>query len=126
MDDRDPVGDNQLCVAVNGSTGYGALVWGVTEDSSREGGAFDSVWVSDNPGPPDSDPRVVADPGVPSFHGPASALPVAQVRAAVEEFRRAGTGDRPEGVRWVPGQVNGQRLDREPVTGIVENADPFA
>ncbi|MET7749740.1 Imm1 family immunity protein [Micromonospora sp. NPDC005367] len=38
-----------------------------------------------------------------------SVLPLAQVRAAVEEFCRTGTGDRPECIRWVRGEINGER-----------------
>jgi hypothetical protein len=126
LSDERPVGDNYLRVAVNRSTGYGGLVWGFTEESPRRGGVYDSVWVSDNPRPPEFDPRVVSDPGLPLFHDPHSTLPVPRVRAAVEEFCRTGTGDRPECVHWVPGHVNGRRLDRDPVVELVDNVDPFA
>lgn len=78
----------------------------------------DYVWVSDNPAPPDFDPRVVSDPCVPYFYHPRSTLPAAQIRAAVEEFCRTGTGERPERVHWVRGEANGNRLDEEPNVGI--------
>ncbi|MDX2940458.1 MULTISPECIES: Imm1 family immunity protein [Streptomyces] len=125
-DDSRPVADNYLRVAVNRSTGYGGLVWGVTEDSPRRGGIHNSVWVSDNPLPPAFDPRVVSDPGYPLFHDPCSTLPVPRVRAAVEEFCRTDTGDRPRCVQWVPGHLNGERLDKAPMVDLVENSDPFA
>jgi hypothetical protein len=69
--------------------------------------------VSDNPRPPDFDPRVVADPGYPLFHDPSSTLPLDQVRAALEEFCYSGVGDRPVSVQWIKGDINGRREDRE-------------
>nr|WP_121175647.1 Imm1 family immunity protein [Streptomyces sp. 1114.5] len=56
------------------------------------------------------DPRAVSDPGEPRFHDPRSCLPVPEVRAALEEFCRMGTGNRPECIRWVCGYMNGYRL----------------
>ena len=103
--------DNLLRVAASGSTGYGGLIWSVSRKHPVKGGIFDHVWVSDNPAPPDFDPRVVSDPGAPRFHDPRSVLPLAQVREAVEEFCRTGTGMRPESVRWVRGQLSGERLE---------------
>ena len=94
-----------LLVAVNMETGYGALMWYQSGDSQ--------VWVSDNPEPPNVDPRVVSDPGYPLFHDPASTLPVKQFREAVEEFCYSGTGDRPACIRWVRSDVCGRREDRE-------------
>lgn len=104
--------DNFLYVAVNSSTGYGGLTWLVTRERARksEYRTADHVWVSDNPAPPDFDPRVVADPGGPVFYDPRSALPASQIRAALEEFCRTGTGDRPECVSWVLGETTGGRL----------------
>lgn len=124
--DDNRVADNFLRLAVNRATGHGALIWFVTQDSPRRGGVYDRVWVSNNPNPPAVDPRVVSDPGHPLFHDPSSALPLARVRAAVEEFCRVGTGDRPECVDWVPGHMNGQRVDRPPVVETVISQDPFA
>ncbi|MER7441500.1 Imm1 family immunity protein [Micromonospora avicenniae] len=123
--DENQVADNFLRVAVNRSTGYGGIVWGVTESSPRTGGIYDSVWISNNPEPPNFDPRVVSDPGVPLFHDPCSTLPISQVRAAVEEFCRTGTGDRPECIGWVPGHASGRRLDKESVVELVQNDNPF-
>ncbi|MFE2568150.1 Imm1 family immunity protein [Streptomyces mirabilis] len=85
------------------------------------GEVYESVWISDNPQPPCFDPRVVSDPGYPLFHDPASALPLERVRAALEEFCRAGTGERPECISWAPGDANGQRLDRAPMVEQVED-----
>lgn len=118
--------DNFLRVSINKSTGYGALIWGVTESNPNKGSIFDSVWVSDNHEPPGFDPRVVSDPGYPLFHDRCSTLPIPLVRAAVEEFCRSGTGHRPECVDWTPGELNGQRLDRESIVDVVEDDDPFA
>lgn len=101
--------ENYLRIAINASTGYGGLIWCVAESDPRKGGIYDYVWVSDNPDPPDFDPRVVSDPGYPLFHDPRSTLPVAQVRAVIEEFCRVGTGDRPECIHWTRGQLNGWR-----------------
>jgi len=94
-----------LVIAVNKETGYGALMW-------DWGPGDDQVWVSDNPEPPDFDPRVVADPGYPLFHDPASTLPIQKFREVLEEFCFAGTGERPTGVRWVRSDPCGRREDR--------------
>lgn len=106
-------GDNYLRLAINRETGFGGLVWFVTRSSSRKGGIFDHVWVSDNPEPPDFDPKVVTDPWVPVYLDRRSALPIPRIRAAVDEFCRVGTGDRPESIEWVHGWMNGTRLDAE-------------
>jgi hypothetical protein len=102
--------NNFLQIAVNVSTGYGGLIWFVTEDYPEKGGIYESVWVSDNPSPPSFDPRVVSDPGEPAFHDPRSAIPIPLVRQAVEEFCRAGTGRRPESIGWVRSYVSGYRI----------------
>ncbi|GAB1693486.1 Imm1 family immunity protein [Krasilnikovia sp. M28-CT-15] len=105
---------NELAVAVNPSTGYGALIWHVSKKFARKGGIYDHIWVSNNPKPPNLDPRVVSDPWNPTFHDPRSALPVPQVRAALEEFCRTGTGDRPQSIGWVRGWMDGHRIDESP------------
>ncbi|MFJ5123151.1 Imm1 family immunity protein [Kitasatospora sp. NPDC088548] len=102
--------NNFLHVAVNSLTGFGALIWFVSDDHPVRGGVFDHVWVSDNLNPPSFDPRVVSDPGEPRFHDPRSCLPISEVRAALEEFCRTGTGNRPECIYWVRGYMNGYRL----------------
>lgn len=121
--DENRVADNHLRLAVNRRTGYGSLVWFVNDRSVKKGGIYDSVWVSDNPEPPDFDPRVVSDPGYPLFHDPASTLSVDRVRAAVEEFCRQGTGERPECISWVPGEMNGQRYDRPSIEDFAEDPE---
>ncbi|WP_078661706.1 Imm1 family immunity protein [Streptomyces sp. NRRL B-24484] len=113
--------DNCLAVSVNVSTGYGGLVWFFNNE--KKGGVYGRTWVSDNPEPPDFDPQVVSDPGYPLFHDPASTLPIDQVRRAVEEYVRVGTGDRPKSVGWIGGAMSGQRDDREPVIGTVEEPE---
>ena len=114
--------DNFLRVAVNEETGYGGLAWGVTDRHPIPSG----VWISDNPNPPEFDPRVISDPGCPVFYEPQSTLPLGLVRAALEEFCYLGTGARPVCVRWVRGNVNGRRLDSELKVEIVDDIDPWA
>jgi hypothetical protein len=46
----------------------------------------------------------LSDPGFSRYHDPRSTLPIAHIRAAVEEFCRTGTGARPECVHWVHGE----------------------
>lgn len=96
--------DKFLRVAVNRTTGYGGLLWFAGDDTQ--------AWVSDNPNPPEFDPRVVADPWYPFFHDPGSTLPLDQFRAAVEEYCYSGTGERPSSVQWVRGDLIGRRADR--------------
>jgi Immunity protein Imm1 len=105
---------------VNTETGYGGLTWFVTQDRAVAAGdeIADHVWVTDNPSPPGFDPRVVSELHYPVFYHPNSTIPAAQVQAALEEFCRTSTGDRPECVRWVHGTVSGERLDAEPNRGI--------
>ncbi|MEE1811801.1 Imm1 family immunity protein [Streptomyces sp. BE133] len=103
--------DNFLRVAINSATGFGALIWFVSEDHPVKFEPFDHVWVSNNPNPPDFDPRVVSDPGEPRFHDRKSAVPIPEVRAALEEYCRVGTGSRPECIPWVRGHMSGRRLD---------------
>ncbi|GAA2436084.1 hypothetical protein GCM10010191_58600 [Actinomadura vinacea] len=105
--------DSYLHVAVNPETGYGALKWMVTEDSTVfiDSHIADQVWLSDSPRPPITDPNVFADPGYPRYHHPRSTLPINRIRAAVEEFCRAATGHRPTCIDWTPGKLDGERLD---------------
>jgi hypothetical protein len=114
--------DNFLRVAVNGETGYGGLTWGVTDKHPMASG----VWVSNNPNPPEFDPRVISDPGCPLFYEPRSTLPLSLVRAAVEEFCYTGTGTRPLCIGWVRSNVNGRRLDSKLKVEIIEDIDPWA
>ncbi|GAA1441212.1 Imm1 family immunity protein [Nocardiopsis tropica] len=121
--DVELVGGSRLRLAVNPDRSYGALVWCVDDKFPRKGGVYDYVWISDKPEPLDFDPRVVSDPGYPLFHDPASALPISQIQAAVEEFFRLASGARPECIKWVSGEVNGQRLDRPPIVDYVVDPD---
>jgi hypothetical protein len=104
--------DNYLRVGVNSITGYGGLVWYVSpkraKDSGDEKDRF--CWVSDNPNPPDFDPQVLSDPGSPLCYDRGSTLPISCIREALEEFCRTATGDRPECINWVHGEINGERL----------------
>ncbi|GAA2909864.1 hypothetical protein Acy02nite_89420 [Actinoplanes cyaneus] len=118
--------DNFLCVSIDRGAGYGGLVWGMSQSGPRRGGIYDSVWVSDNPVPPDYDPRIVSEPGCPVFFDRASVLPIAEIRAALEEFCRTDTGDRPECVAWVEGSVDGTRNDRSYEEGVLDFVDPWA
>ncbi|MER7757358.1 Imm1 family immunity protein [Kitasatospora sp. NPDC097643] len=105
--------DNALHVGVNSSTGFGGLVWYVSPKRAEVAGDEKSqwCWVSDNPSPPGFDPMVLSDPGSPMCFDPRSTLPVDLIRAALEEFCRKGSGDRPECIQWVHGEINGERLD---------------
>lgn len=104
--------DNYLLVGVNSSTGYGGLVWYVSPKRAEVSGDEKSrwCWVSDNPTPPDFDPKVLSDPGCPCCYDRRSTLPIGRVREALEEFCRTGTGDRPECIDWVHGEISGERL----------------
>ena len=96
--------DKFLRVAVNRMAGYGGMLWFAGDDIQ--------AWVSDNPNPPEFDPRVVADPWSPFFHDPSSTLPIDEFRAALEEYCYSGTGGRPTSVQWVRGDLIGRRVDR--------------
>ncbi|WP_262056267.1 Imm1 family immunity protein [Streptomyces sp. STR69] len=112
-----------LRVAVNRPTGYGALMWFATDRRTGRSEIFDYTWLSDNPEPPDFDPRVVADPGYPLFHHPRSTIPLDSVRLVLEEFCRTSSGERPQCIQWVQGELNGQRLGEEPVVDFVDTSD---
>lgn len=103
--------DNLLLVAVNNGTGFGALTWCVRETHPAPRHLHEHIWISDNPDPPAFDPRVVAEPSEQAFHDRRSTLPVAKMLEAIEEFCRVGTGDRPESIGWVPGDLEGVRSD---------------
>ncbi|MDR7320654.1 hypothetical protein J2S44_000904 [Catenuloplanes niger] len=123
------VRDNHLTVSVNPETGYGALMWCVSDRVAAErGGVFGRVWLSDNPIPPDADPEVVADPGDGMLFDPGSTLPLSSVRAALAEFCRVRSGERPQGIAWVPGDLRGRRSDRRherPVTAAGDYSSPW-
>ncbi|MGW2084238.1 Imm1 family immunity protein [Streptomyces sp. NPDC001880] len=104
--------DSYLHVAINYRTGYGALKWLLPPGSAvlSDVAIAERVWISDNPTPPDMDPYVISDPGLPHYHHLRSALPIPAVRAAAEEFCRTGTGMRPSCIEWTPGDLSGRRL----------------
>jgi hypothetical protein len=108
---ENPISDSRLWAGLNPDTGYGGLIWFATDDRARnlDDEVAQEMWVSDNPNPPQFDPDVMSDPGYPLFFDPRSTLPIDQVRNVIEEFFRAGTGDRPEGTAWVEGDMAGQR-----------------
>jgi len=117
--------DNILQVSFNPVSGHGALIWSVTP--ARPGYPRDEIdefiWVSDNPDPPESDPAVLADPGLPSYFDRRSTLKPSRIRAVLDEFSRAGTGDRPSGVDWVHGDYDGSRV--ESYEGRRPDAEPY-
>ncbi|MHB9859484.1 Imm1 family immunity protein [Streptomyces sp. YIM S03343] len=61
---------------------------------------FRSVWTSMNPEPPSSDPLLIKDPGGGECYPRETAIPVTQVRDAIEEFCQSRTGKRPECIEW--------------------------
>ncbi|WP_328672472.1 Imm1 family immunity protein [Streptomyces sp. NBC_00328] len=105
--------DSYLHVAVNNQTGYGALKWLLPPGStvSIDAAIAEHVWISNNSTPPDVDPHVVSEPDLSRYYDPQSTLPIAVVRAATEEFCRAGNGMRPSCIDWTPGDFSGRRLD---------------
>ncbi|MFD0276835.1 Imm1 family immunity protein [Kitasatospora sp. NPDC127111] len=105
---------NSLKVSINRSTGYGGVIWQVSTSYPKQGGIYAHTWVSDNPEPPTTDPKVLSDVHHPVFMEAASALPVAEIRKVLEEFYRAGIGDRPTCINWVRGHMNGEREERGP------------
>lgn len=104
--------NNLLRVAINTSTGYGALTWYAHESFPIKGIRPGSVWVSDNPSPPDFDPRIIADGHTGDWHDPRNALPLGDIRRALEEYCRTGTGTRPESVAWLEGDFAGRRVNQ--------------
>ncbi|GLZ78405.1 hypothetical protein Afil01_32120 [Actinorhabdospora filicis] len=125
-DDVTELPTNFLRVGLNSKTGYGALIWFVSERDPRKGGIYEQTWISDNPSPPARDPRVVSDPGGPRFHHLRSTLPRARVQAAIDEFCRTGTGDRPACVDWVIGHPSGRRQDEPHIDYPPAVDDPWA
>ncbi|CAC36723.1 Imm1 family immunity protein [Streptomyces sp. NRRL_B-16638] len=100
-DERWP--SNYLYISLNTTEGYGALKWwtSVVSDGAREDDVSRFVWTSGNQNPPSSDPRLIADPGTPSYYPRQAAIPSHQVREVLEEFCRAGTGARPGCIPWL-------------------------
>ncbi|MFE2413903.1 Imm1 family immunity protein [Kitasatospora sp. NPDC059408] len=111
--DEESFPDSALIVSVNTSTGFGGVVWLTSRNYPKQGGVYDSVWVSDNPAPPTSDPNVLSEPHAPIVMDPASTFPVAELRKVIEEFCRDKTGERPSCIGWVAGNIGGERADKE-------------
>ena len=123
--------NNQLSVSVNTATGHGALVWFVTRRFPKKGGIYDDVWVTDNPCPPAFDTRVLSDTHTGECYDLRSTLPLPGIRAAVVEFCRVGTGDRPTSVNWAEAvDLVGRRVPigpADPGGGPGDSfGDPFA
>ncbi|WP_432087344.1 Imm1 family immunity protein [Streptomyces sp. bgisy095] len=95
--------DNCLYVTVNTRNGYGALKWWTTNvpDEADRDHPSRFIWTSGNPNPPEFDPKLISDPGTPTYYPPQAAIPVAQVRETIEEFCRTRTGERPKCVPWL-------------------------
>ncbi|MEV7683060.1 Imm1 family immunity protein [Streptomyces sp. NPDC088341] len=106
--------DNVLSVGIDYDSGYGGLIWhcidGIADRVSAVTGTdmTSHIWVSLNPTPPEVDPKVLVDPGCPSFFNRISVLPLADVRSAVEEYFHEGNGFRPKQVEWTKGNFNGE------------------
>ncbi|MEV6204778.1 Imm1 family immunity protein [Streptomyces sp. NPDC051771] len=109
VDDQYPEETNQqwpsnyLHVTVNTGNGYGALRWLTTNSpaGADEDHMSHFVWISKNPTPPDFDPRLILDPSTPLYFPAESALPAEKVRAALVEFCRVRTGERPTSIEWM-------------------------
>jgi hypothetical protein len=114
-DDMGSRADHLFRVAFNVETGFGALVWCVfpKRPGFPRNAIDEEIWVSGNPEPPQFDPLVLADPWLPSYFDRRCALPASRIIVALEAFCRAGTGDRPDGVDWAPGDLAGRWLSAE-------------
>ncbi|MDH6554958.1 hypothetical protein M2160_009331 [Streptomyces sp. SAI-117] len=106
--------DNVLSVGINFSSEYAGILWycegSISQRVSAEIGhdVANHAWVSLNPDPPELDPKVLSDPGCPTFFDRVSVLPLSSVRPVVQEYYRAGTGFRPTQVQWVKGHYTGE------------------
>ncbi|WP_079163269.1 Imm1 family immunity protein [Streptomyces canus] len=109
-----PTPDNVLSIGIDFSSGYGGLLWYcdgiISHRVSAEVGhdVANHAWVSLNPAPPDSDPKVLSDPGCPTFFDRVSVMPLSGIRPVVEEYFREGTGFRPTQVQWTKGHYTGE------------------
>lgn len=99
-DERWPT--NYLYVSVNSKNGYGALRWWTNNipDKAPADDPSRLVWTSKGEIAPPFDPELIADPGGPRYYSPAAAIPLAQLRKALEEFCRLRTGERPTCISW--------------------------
>jgi hypothetical protein len=94
---------NYLYVSVNTRNGYGALKWWTSKvpEAASEDDITRFVWTSGNSNPPSFDPELIEDPGTPKYYPREAAIPIPQVRSALEEFCRARTGGRPTCIPWL-------------------------
>lgn len=106
--------DNVLSLGINFRSGYGGLLWCceglLAHRVSAEVGhdvAY-NAWVSLNPDPPRTDPKVLSDPSCPTFFDRVSVVPLSRIRPVVEEYFREGTGFRPTRMQWVKGHYTGE------------------
>ncbi|MER7141366.1 Imm1 family immunity protein [Streptomyces sp. NPDC006682] len=94
---------NYLYVTVNKSNGYGALRWWTDRvpEGVDEKHISHFIWTSGSSNPPEFDPELILDPPTPLYYPSEAAIPVAQVREALEEFCRKRTGERPACIPWL-------------------------
>ncbi|MEV0041280.1 Imm1 family immunity protein [Streptomyces sp. NPDC050804] len=106
--------DNVLSIGIDFSSEYGGLLWYcdgmLSHRVSAEVGhdVANHAWVSLNPTPPHSDPKVLSDPWCPTFFDRISVVPLSSIRPVVEEYFREGTGFRPAQVQWTKGHYTGE------------------
>lgn len=109
-----PTPENVLSIGIYFSSGYGGLLWycdgvvahRVSAEVSPD--VANHAWVSLNPTPPDRDPKVLSDPGCPTFFNRVSMVPLSRIRPVVEEYFREGTGFRPRRAQWTKGHYTGE------------------
>ncbi|MFI0545271.1 Imm1 family immunity protein [Streptomyces sp. WSLK1-3] len=111
--------DNVLSIGINFSSEYAGFLWHcegiISQRVSAEVGhdVANHAWVSLNPTPPEADPKVLSDPGCPTFFDRVSVLPLSSIRPVVEEYYQEGTGFRPAQVQWVKGHYTGELYAEE-------------
>lgn len=102
--------DHLLRAAVNVTSGYGALVWVPLGPRVNSDAISERVWVSDPSVPPIFDPEVPTGYQGNPFHSRLSSFTLSGVMAVLTNFCDAASGRRPEGVPWVPGEMDGERV----------------
>lgn len=102
--------DHLLRVAVNAVTGYGALVWIPLGSRVNSDPVSERVWVSDPTTAPAFEPEVPSGYQGNPFHSRLSTFAISDVMTVVTNFCDVASGARPEGVPWVPGEMDGERL----------------
>ncbi|MDH6554957.1 hypothetical protein M2160_009330 [Streptomyces sp. SAI-117] len=106
-----------LEVSANLEHGLGGVVWFAGWNDARrfkqnpedqQDDLGDHFWLSDSENPPNFDPEVMSDHYSPLYFDPQCVLPIAEIRKVVEEYCRI-EGNRPTGIKWVPGTQGGSR-----------------